>query len=67
MVPSKSVAGHATSLDTQTNHEHAIFEQPELVPESVRGFVDKPAYLEPAAAPLFSQWNKEVPNIMGPK
>ena len=67
MVPSKAVAGMMTSLDTQPNKEHAIFSQPELVPQEVRGFVDKPAYAEPTAAPLFQQWNKEVPNIMGPK
>ncbi len=67
MVPSKAVAGHATSLDTQPNHEHAIFQNAELVPAEVRGFVDKPVYVEATAAPLFTQQNKEVPGMMSPK
>ena len=67
MVPSASVKGQATSLDTQPNHEHVFFSQPELVPAEVRSFVDKPVFTEPTAAPLFRQQNKEVPNIMGPK
>ncbi|MBI3554185.1 MAG: hypothetical protein HY077_16935 [Elusimicrobia bacterium] len=67
MVPSASVKGTATSLDTQPNHEHAVFQNPELVPSEVRSFVDKPVFVEPTAAPLFQQWNKEVPNVMGPK
>jgi Pyruvate/2-oxoacid:ferredoxin oxidoreductase delta subunit len=67
MVPSASVKGHATSLDTQPNKEHAIYQHAELVPAEVRGFVDKPVFTEPTAAPLFAQQNKEVPGMMSPK
>jgi len=67
MVPSATVKGHATSLDTQPNHEHEVFNRPEMVPPEVRSFVDKPVYQDPVATPMFTQQNKEVPNIMGPK
>lgn len=67
MVPTASVAGHQTSLDSQPNHEHAIFAKPELVPEEVRGFVDKPPFRDPAAAPLFNKQNPQVPGMMSPK
>ena len=67
MVPTPSVAGHQTSLDSQPNHEHAVFQRPELVPEEVRGFVEKPPFSDPTAAPLFQKQNPQVPNIMGPK
>jgi len=67
MVPTPSVAGHQTSLDSQPNHEHAIFSQPGLVPEEIRGFVEKPPFQDPAAAPLFQKQNPAVPGMMGPK
>src|SRR5271168_3414019 len=41
MVPSPSVAGHTTSLDSQSEHTNGVFEKPELVPEDVRTFVGK--------------------------
>ena len=67
MVPSATVKGHATSLDTQPNHEHEVYNRPDMVPVEVRSFVDKPVYQDPVATPMFTQQNKEVPNIMGPK
>ena len=67
MVPTTSVASHQTSLDSQPNHEHVVFQHPELVPEEVRGFKDKPAFADPAAAPLFQKQNPQVPGMMGPK
>ena len=36
MVPTVSVAGHITSLDSQPSREHAIFERNEILPEEVR-------------------------------
>ena len=36
MVPTPTVAGHQTSLDSQPNREHMVFAKPELVPEEVR-------------------------------
>ena len=52
MVPTATLAGHQTSLDSQPNREHPVFERIELLPEGVRTpFVlrgDKPA--PPAAA-----------------
>lgn len=53
MVPTPSVAGHQTSLDSQPNKEHPIFLRPELVPEEIRGFVENPPFPDPTAAPLF--------------
>ena len=67
MVPTPSVAGHQTSLDSQPNKEHPIFQRPKLVPEEIRTFIDKPAFQDPAAAPLFNKQNPQVPNIMRPK
>lgn len=67
MVPTPSVAGHQTSLDSQSNKEHAIFQRPELVPEEIRGFVEKPAFSDPTAAPLFQKQNPQVPGMMSPK
>jgi len=67
MVPTASVAEHQTSLDSQPNHEHEIFRHPELVPEEVRTFVDKPPFSDPTVAALFQKQNPQVPNIMGPK
>jgi Pyruvate/2-oxoacid:ferredoxin oxidoreductase delta subunit len=67
MVPTPSVAGHKSSLDSQPNHEHPIFSKPELIPEELRSFVDKPAFTDPTAAPLFQKQNPQVPGMMGPK
>ena len=36
MVPTTSVAGDQTSLDSQSNREHPVFERPELLPEEIR-------------------------------
>ena len=67
MVPTPSVAGHQTSLDSQPNQEHVVFQRPELVPEEIRGFVNKPAFDDPSAAPLFQKQNPQVPGMMSPK
>lgn len=67
MVPTPSVAGHITSLDSQPNHEHVVFSHPELVPEEIRSFVDKPNFIDPTAAPLFDKQNPIVPGPMSPK
>ncbi|MBI4054867.1 MAG: 4Fe-4S dicluster domain-containing protein [Elusimicrobia bacterium] len=67
MVPTPSVAGHQTSLDSQPNHEHAVFQRPELVPEEIGTFVEKPPFQDPIAVGLFQKQNPQVPNIMGPK
>lgn len=67
MVPAPSVAGHQTSLDSQPNHEHAVFQRPELVPSEIRTFVDKPSFSDPTAAPLFQKQNPQVPGMMSPK
>lgn len=67
MVPTPTVAGHQTSLDSPPNKEYPVFARPELVPEEIRGFIEKPAFSDPTAAPLFQKQNPQVPNIMGPK
>lgn len=36
MVPTVTLAGHQTSLDSQPDREHAVFARPELVPEDIR-------------------------------
>ncbi|MEK9146257.1 MAG: 4Fe-4S binding protein [Elusimicrobiota bacterium] len=36
MVPTPSVAGHRTSLDSQPSREHAVFYRPEILPEEIR-------------------------------
>lgn len=67
MVPTPSVAGHQTSLDGQLNHDHAVFENPSVVPEEIRGFVGKPPMTDPVVVSLFEKQNPQVPNLMGPK
>lgn len=67
MVPTPSVASHQASLDSQPNHEHVVFQHPEMVPEEIRGFKDKPAFADPTAAPLFQKQNPQVPGMMSPK
>ncbi|MBI4056370.1 MAG: 4Fe-4S dicluster domain-containing protein [Elusimicrobia bacterium] len=67
MVPTPSVAGHQTSLDSQPNHEHAVFSRPELVPEEIRAFEGKPHFDNHQVKDLFQKQNPQVPNIMGPK
>jgi Pyruvate/2-oxoacid:ferredoxin oxidoreductase delta subunit len=62
MVPTPSVQGHS-----QPNHEHAVFTRPELVPEDIRSFTDKPPFADPTAAPLFQKQNPQVPGMMSPK
>lgn len=36
MVPTSTVNGHQTSLDSQSNAEHAVFSKLELLPEEVK-------------------------------
>jgi Pyruvate/2-oxoacid:ferredoxin oxidoreductase delta subunit len=54
MVPTTTLAGHVTSLDSQPDREHAIFSKTELLPEDVRTpFVmtgEKPTPPPPPAA-----------------
>jgi len=67
MVPTPAVAGHQTSLDSQPNREHVVFQHPELVPEEVRSFVDKPPFNDAVVAPMFEKQNPQVPGMMNPK
>jgi hypothetical protein len=67
MVPTATVAGDQTSLDGQLNHEHAIYQRPELVPEELRGFVSKPPKTDPIVLELFGKQNPVVPGLMSPK
>lgn len=67
MVPTPTVAGHQTSLDSQPNHEHAVFQNPELVPEAVRTFVGKAPSQDPVHQTLFQKQNPQVPGMMSPK
>ncbi|MBI3548606.1 MAG: 4Fe-4S binding protein [Elusimicrobia bacterium] len=67
MVPTPTVAGHQTSLDSQIVHEHAVYEKPELVPEEIRTFVDKQPVSDPIVVNLFRKQNPQVPGMMGPK
>ncbi len=67
MVPTPTVAMDQTSLDSQLNHEHAIYQKPELVPEGVRGFVSKPPKADPVVLELFGKQNPLVPGLMSPK
>lgn len=66
MVPTESVAGHNTSLDSQPNHEHAVFEKPELVEEYVRTFLGKEPSQHPVHQTLFQKQNPQVPGMMSP-
>lgn len=36
MVPTTTVYGHTSSLESQPNAEHAVFKKPELIPEDFR-------------------------------
>lgn len=67
MVPTDSVAGHTSSLDSQPNHEHNLFREPELVPPEMRTFVGKPPSQHPVHQEAIKKQNPQVPNIMGPK
>ena len=57
MVPTTTVFGHASSLDSQPNAEHPIFRHLELLPEDVKtpavvnGQVPAPVKPMPVAAP----------------
>ena len=61
------MAGDQTSLDSQLNHDHGIYEKPELVPEEIRGFVNKAPKTDPAVLELFGKQNPVVPGLMSPK
>jgi len=67
MVPTPTVAGDVTSLDSQLNHEHPVFQKPELVPEEIRGFVNKAPKTDPIVVELFGKNNPIVPGPMSPK
>ena len=67
MVPTTAVAGHATSLDSQINHDHAIFQNPSVVPEEIRTFIGKEPVSDPVVVNLFQKQNPQVPGMMGPK
>ena len=67
MVPTPTVAMAQTSLDSQLNHEHAIYQNPELDPEEVRGFVSKAPKTDPVVLELFGKQNPLVPGLMSPK
>ncbi len=67
MVPTPTVAGDQTSLDSQLNHEHPVFQKPELVPEEIRGFVNKAPKTDPIVVELFGKNNPIVPGPMSPK
>ena len=36
MAPTPTLAGHVTSLDSQMDRRHAIFERPEILPQEKR-------------------------------
>ena len=67
MVPTTAVAGHVSSLDSQINHDHASFQNPEVVPDHLRDFASKPIVTDPVVVNLFEKQNPQVPNLMGPK
>ncbi|MCM2303175.1 MAG: 4Fe-4S dicluster domain-containing protein [Elusimicrobia bacterium] len=67
MVPTPTVAMDQTSLDSQLTHDHAVFQSPELVPEELRGFVNKAPKEDPAVLELFGKQNPVVPGLMSPK
>ena len=67
MVPTATVATDQTSLDSQLNHEHAVFQRPELVPEEIRGFVSREPKSDPIVLELFGKHNPIVPGQMSPK
>lgn len=67
MVPTASVAGDQTSLDSQLTHDHQVFREPSLVPEDIRGFVAKQPKSDPVVLELFSKQNPVVPGLMSPK
>jgi Pyruvate/2-oxoacid:ferredoxin oxidoreductase delta subunit len=58
MVPTATVFGHQTSLDSQPNSEHAVFRKLELLPEEVKtpsvvsGQVPAPVQPMPAPVPV---------------
>jgi len=67
MVPTPAVAGHQTSLDSQPTHAHAVFQNPELVPEEIRTFVGKPPVSEATLQSAIEKQNPQVPGMMSPK
>lgn len=67
MVPTLTVAGDQTSLDSQLNHDHAVYQNVGLVPEEIRGFVNKAPKTDPVVLELFGKQNPVVPGLMSPK
>jgi len=55
MVPSDSVKDDKSSIDSQLDHEHSVFQNPDLVPSEIRTFIDKPAPDNPANAAVFNR------------
>ena len=57
MVPTPTLAGHQTSLDSQPDRDHSVFEKPDILPEEVRtpfvlrGEKPVPPPAEPAPTP----------------
>lgn len=49
MVPKPQVEGQTTSLESQPDKEHPVFEKLELLPEEVRKPLDNPAPAAPAS------------------
>ena len=67
MVPTPTVAGDLTSLDSQLTHDHAIYLKPELVPVELHGFLTKAPKTDPVVLELFAKNNPIVPGPMSPK
>lgn len=66
-VPTTAAAGHATSFDSQLDHNHAASENPEVVPDHLRDFAKKPPVTDPVVVNLFQKQNPRVPGMMSPK
>lgn len=65
MVPTPSVAGHVSSLDSQLNHDHATFQNPEVVPVHLRDFTQKPPMTDPVVVNLVQKQNPHPPGMAG--
>lgn len=48
-------------------HDHAIFQEPQVVEEHLRTFVGKPPVTDPVVTNLFEKQNPQVPGMMSPK
>lgn len=61
MVPTEAVSGHANSLESQFNHEHAVFRNPELVKPEARTVDGKPPFDNSQVKELFHKQNPSLP------